>query len=172
MRLWLGQELNSQPRKSNLKTPGGADGEALTSLFNTFSETPVTPGHSALKAFHQDLSHCPQQGRGRDVTPPLCRLDSSENIQKCPGGGNLSQQTFFFLTPKDIFCTVTQDTVIHVEERKCLQQCILLFKTFLWTSLVVQWLGIHLAMQRKWVRSLVQEDSTCCRATKPTRHNY
>ena len=95
MRLWLGQELNSQPRKSNLKTPGGADGEALTSLFNTFSETPVTPGHSALKAFHQDLSHCPQQGRGRDDTPPLCRLDSSENTQKCPGGGHLSQQTFF-----------------------------------------------------------------------------
>ena len=57
---------------------------------------------------------------------------------------------------------VIQDTVKHIEEHKCLQQCILLFKTFLWTSLVVQWLGIHLAMHRKWVRSLVQEDSTCC----------
>ena len=46
---------------------------------------------------------------------------------------------------------VIQDTVKHIEEHKCLQQCILLFKTFLWTSLVVQWLGIHLAMHRKWV---------------------
>ena len=153
MRLWLSQDLNSQPRKSNLKTPGGADGEALTSLFNTFSETPVTPGRSALKAFPQDLSLCPQQGHGGDVTPALCRLASSEYAQKCPGGGHFSQQTlfFFFLTPKDIFCMVIQDTVKHIEEHKCLQQCILLFKTFLWTSLVVQWLGIHLAMHRKWV---------------------
>ena len=33
------------------------------------------------------------------------------------------------------------------------------------TSLVVQWLKIHLLMQATWVRSLVQEDSTCPRAT-------
>ena len=34
------------------------------------------------------------------------------------------------------------------------------------------WLRIHLPMQgtRDW--SLVQEDPTCCRATKPTCHNY
>ena len=35
------------------------------------------------------------------------------------------------------------------------------------TSLVVQWLRIHLPMQGTWVRSLVQEDSTCCQASKP-----
>ena len=35
------------------------------------------------------------------------------------------------------------------------------------TSLVVQWLRIHLPMQGTWVRSLVQEDSTCHGATKP-----
>ena len=34
-----------------------------------------------------------------------------------------------------------------------------------WASLVVQWLKIHLAMQEIPVRSLVQEDSTCYRAT-------
>ena len=33
--------------------------------------------------------------------------------------------------------------------------------------LVVQWLRIHLPMQRTWVQSLVWEDSTCCRPTKP-----
>ena len=35
------------------------------------------------------------------------------------------------------------------------------------TSLVVQWLRIHLPMQGTWVWSLVQEDATWHRATKP-----
>ena len=35
------------------------------------------------------------------------------------------------------------------------------------TSLVVQWLGTHTAMQGTWVRSLVQEDLTCCGPTEP-----
>ena len=40
------------------------------------------------------------------------------------------------------------------------------------TSLVVQWLRIHLPMHGTRVQSLVQEDPTCCGATKPVRHNY
>ena len=40
------------------------------------------------------------------------------------------------------------------------------------TSLVAQWLRICLPMQRTRVRALVQEDSTCCGATKPVSHNY
>ena len=40
------------------------------------------------------------------------------------------------------------------------------------TSLVVQWLRIHLPIQGTRVRSLVQEDPTCHRASKPVRHNY
>ena len=40
------------------------------------------------------------------------------------------------------------------------------------TSLVAQLLRIHLPMQGTRVRSLVQEDPTCCGATKPVRHNY
>ena len=40
------------------------------------------------------------------------------------------------------------------------------------TSLVVQWLRIHLPTQGTWVRALVREDPTCCRATKPVCHNY
>ena len=35
------------------------------------------------------------------------------------------------------------------------------------TSLVIQWLRIHLPKQGTWVQSLVREDSTCCGATKP-----
>ena len=34
------------------------------------------------------------------------------------------------------------------------------------------WLKIHLLMQGAWVRSLVGEDPTYCRATKPLYHNY
>ena len=40
------------------------------------------------------------------------------------------------------------------------------------TSLMVQWLRIRLPMQGTRVQALVQEDPTCCGATKPVRHNY
>ena len=40
------------------------------------------------------------------------------------------------------------------------------------TSLVVQWLRIHLPTQRTWVQALVREDPTHCRATKTMCHNY
>ena len=40
------------------------------------------------------------------------------------------------------------------------------------TSLVAQWLRIHLPTQGTRVRSLVQEDPTCHGATKPMCHNY
>ena len=40
------------------------------------------------------------------------------------------------------------------------------------TSLVVQWLRVRLPRQGTWVRALVQEDPTCCGATKPMYHNY
>ena len=38
--------------------------------------------------------------------------------------------------------------------------------------LVVQWLRIHLAVQRTPVQSLIQKDPICCRATKPLCHSY
>ena len=38
-------------------------------------------------------------------------------------------------------------------------------------SLVAQWLRIHLPMQGARVRALVQEDPTCCGATKPVCQN-
>ena len=39
-------------------------------------------------------------------------------------------------------------------------------------SPVAQWVRIHLPMQGTQVRSLAQEDSTCCKATKPVRLYY
>ena len=44
-------------------------------------------------------------------------------------------------------------------------------KAWAWNSLVVQWLRIRLPMQGTWVRSLVWEDPTRCRAMKPMCHN-
>ena len=41
-----------------------------------------------------------------------------------------------------------------------------------WASLLVQWLRICLAMQRTLVQSLVWEDPTSYRATKPMGHNH
>ena len=40
------------------------------------------------------------------------------------------------------------------------------------TSLVAQWIRIHLPMQGTRVPYLVREDPTCRRATKPVHHNY
>ena len=39
-------------------------------------------------------------------------------------------------------------------------------------SLVAQWLRICLPMQGTRVRTLVWEDPTCRRATRPVSHNY
>ena len=44
--------------------------------------------------------------------------------------------------------------------------------TALGTSLVAQWLRIHLPMQGTRVPALVWKDPTCRGATKPVRHNY
>ena len=39
------------------------------------------------------------------------------------------------------------------------------------TSLVVQWLRIHLLMQRTQFQSLVRKDPTCCKVSKPMHHD-
>ena len=45
-------------------------------------------------------------------------------------------------------------------------------KSIVRTSMVVQKFGIHLPVWGTWVRSLVQEDPTCCRAAEHGCHNY
>ena len=40
------------------------------------------------------------------------------------------------------------------------------------TSLVVQWVRIHLPVEGTWIQSLIREDSSCLRTSKPMRHNY
>ena len=45
-------------------------------------------------------------------------------------------------------------------------------KTERWGPLVAQWWGVHLPMQGTLVRSLVWEEPTHCRETRPRHHNY
>ena len=60
-----------------------------------------------------------------------------------------------------------------IKKKTCLHLCSEWGKKVsLGTSLVAQWLRIHLPMQGTLVRALVQEDPTCPGATKPVRHNY
>ena len=47
-----------------------------------------------------------------------------------------------------------------------------MLKIYSRASWVVQWLRVHLAMQGTLAPSLIQEDPTCCRTTKPVCHNY
>ena len=46
------------------------------------------------------------------------------------------------------------------------------YKAIHWASLVVQRTRIRLPMQGTWVQSVLQEDATSLRVTKPMRHNY
>ena len=50
--------------------------------------------------------------------------------------------------------------------------CVCVSKDNAKTSLVVQWLRIHLQMLGTWVQSLVWEDPTYHGGTKPMCHNY
>ena len=52
-------------------------------------------------------------------------------------------------------------------------------ENYIGTSLVVQWIRIHLSMQGTQIQCLVLEDPTCCKTSKPVCqaaepmcHNY
>ena len=70
---------------------------------------------------------------------------------------------------------VTMRIQIHISKRPTMYQgrstehAVIVYTG---ASLVAPWLRIRLPVQGTRVRSLVQEDPTCCRATKPVHHNY
>ena len=75
----------------------------------------------------------------------------------------------------DLLCCATETNTVLWSNYIPIK--IYVFKKFLkrnqkGTSLMAQWLRICLPMQGTRVRSLVREDTTCHRATKPVRHNY
>ena len=59
-----------------------------------------------------------------------------------------------------------------IKTLKSLGEASFFFFFLMGTSLVAQWIRICLPMKGAWVQSLVGEDPTCCRATKPVCHNY
>ena len=104
-------------------------------------------------------------------TARFCTLESSGIITSGYGGwvGILSVNRF----PKhrDIFSQIKHNSwAILIGNKLYTQQTSL--KVFSRTFFVVQWLRNCLPLQGMWVWSLVQEDSTWCRATKPVPHNY
>ena len=66
----------------------------------------------------------------------------------------------------------TTHRVVDAESGTHIELITVPLSKYLGTSLVAQWLRILLPMQGTWVRSLVWEDFTCHRATKPMGHNY
>ena len=74
---------------------------------------------------------------------------------------------FFHFEPDECF----------VEKRMSKTICSFLLVIFIkkllkGTSLVVQWLRIHLPMRGTWIPSLIWEDPPCRGATKPVCRNY
>ena len=75
--------------------------------------------------------------------------------RKIPSSGKIFY-FFAFIHSASWVASRTRNTKIKIKSR---------------TSLVVQWLRIHLPTQGTWVRALVQEDPTCRGTTKPVCHN-
>ena len=79
-----------------------------------------------------------------------------------------------------IFCNMDGPTDYHTKWSKSHRERQIPYDTtYMWnlkydtgTSLVGQWLGVHLPGQGTRVWALVQEDHTCHRATGPVHHNY
>ena len=109
----------------------------------------------------------------------LITLDFHKNISITPANNhaayktleseNLYEMTSWYITAHDFtkICIFIQTTNIWAT---CHQHCpweVHYLKNNNRTSLVLSWIRIHLPMQRTWVRSLVQEDFTGHRATKP-----
>ena len=131
---------------------------------------PPWPGQSSLHP------RCPRL-RGdvqRGTFTPAVSSSPEHSLQN----GSLEAVVFFFLSANLLFVKATgkSSSLRHTEME---------LKADLQTSLLVQWLRIYLpgfpgcsliknlpTNAGEWVSSLVWEDPTCHRATKPMHHNY
>ena len=76
------------------------------------------------------------------------------------------------MTSRTIFSLSTAAFIVRTCRVAPSEMCTVLKNPHLGTSLVAQWLRIHLPMQGTRVWTLGREDPTCRGATKPMRHNY
>ena len=60
----------------------------------------------------------------------------------------------------------------HLKVYLCYRMNDFLIKSQIRASLVAEWVRIHMPMKGTWVQSLIWEDSTSYRATKPVGHSH
>ena len=104
------------------------------------------------------------QQRRRPESAQTVHWESAQSLPPCPTLCDSMDHSLPGSSVHGIF----QARVLEWVPLPSLRQATLILKLQTGTSLVVQWLRICLPRQGTWVRSLVQEDSTCCGATKPT----
>ena len=117
---------------------------------------------------------------GCPVCPSRLSLTWSSSCSPCPGVLVLGVCPLIILSGAPGYCHKSKchkkepsPTVYNVKDENTLARHLQFNSTLCsWTSLLVQWLRVCLLKQGTWVWSLVQEDSTCCGATKPMHHNH
>ena len=138
--------------------------------------------HGALRGSHR--VQLPAQRR-TGTTGDVGQLETQEDIQErdpCRPRLSTSQQTQDSLmvkvqavesaSPGSPNLGPAPRVLCDLEQVTPLLLSFLLFKMSIGTSLVAQWLGVHLPVQGTRVRARVREDPTCRGAAKPVRHNY
>ena len=101
----------------------------------------------------------------------VCRLKPNNRLTETQvNGANFSMKGIFIYTSPDM----NSWSYHHLQwfsPQNYRRNTVLQKETYR-TSLVAQWLRIHLPMQGTQVRALAREDPTCHGATKPVCHNY
>ena len=85
--------------------------------------------------------------------------------KKVKGESEVAQLCLTLCDPMD--CSPPGSSIHGIFQARVLEWGAIAFST-----LVVQWIEIHLSVQGTWVQSLVREDPTCHGAMKPVRHDY
>ena len=95
------------------------------------------------------------------VYQSTCIRQGPEGLPPKPGSG-------FLFCPLRLGTAIRRNKIIYLGTGRGSPD----IQKELGASLVAQWLRVCLPVQGTQVQALVREDPTCCRATKPVRHNY
>ena len=107
-------------------------------------------------------------GCGQWGTPPRSNTCSRTDSRTHPwrGGGRETPLFFSFWGEQSHYTSF-----FKIQYFSIIKVYYVPYRNISGTSLVAQWLRIHLPMQGTRVQSLVWEDPTCCGAAKPVSHN-
>ena len=122
---------------------------------------------SSLKCPTSTCSNLTFQNLSSRYLPLLKKMFFPNLLQSLDGS------SFLLLDKNKAFGTSLTPLYPSHSTSDSLEACVnSMLKMYSRASLVVQWLRVHLAMQGTLVPSLIREDPTCCRTTKPVCHNY